>query len=171
MKKILIFNFSVFTLLILFGITSCKKDEIDVEKPVIQIVAPKDHAVLKIGDEHGVRLDMLLTDNEALSSYKINIHGNFEGHNHAPKQRFKAPAENDSVQFEFTKVWTDISGQKSATIHHHDILIPKEQNGKPIKAGPYHFMVYCLDKAGNESYTAVDVILSNTDSEEHNHTH
>lgn len=172
MRKKNVFILSVLAISFAFGFSSCQKEEVDIEQPTITLNSPTAHAVLTIGDEHGVHLDMELADNVALSSYKINIHANFDGHHHAPRQ--KAPsisAQNDSVPFEFTKIWTDINGQKTAKIHHHEIIIPKELNGKPVKTGDYHLIIYCLDKAGNESYTAVEMELSYSSNDETNHIH
>lgn len=161
MKKINLVAISSILIAVTAIFSACKTNEVDVEKPVITLNSPEQHAVLLIGDEAGIHLDMDLADNEALASYKISIHANFDGHTHAvAPMRAKSLTTNDSVPFEMTKIWTDIAGQKSAKIHHHEIKIPKEINGKPIKSGDYHFMVHCLDKAGNESYIAVDVELS-----------
>ena len=60
---------------------------------------------------------------------------------------------------------SDVSGQKTAHIHHHDIVIPANAT-----AGDYHLMVYCTDAAGNESYIARNIKLSNeVEDEDHHH--
>ena len=62
-----------------FMLVSCDKDEkADVTKPEIKLNAPKEGAVLKIGDKHGVHFDMDLSDDVMLKSYLIEIHSNFE---------------------------------------------------------------------------------------------
>jgi hypothetical protein len=138
---------------------SCKEDS-DTTKPVINLVAPQDDAVLHIGDEDGVHFDAELSDNEALASYKVNIHPNFDGHTHSVT---KGASDTVTVNFEFEKSWT-VSG-KNQDIHHHEIKIP--ENATP---GHYHLMVYCTDAAGNESHVAIDVELSHDDDEDgHDH--
>jgi hypothetical protein len=105
-----------------------------------------------------------LSDNEALASYKVNIHGAFDGHEHSATTR----ATEDSVAFE--KTWMDsdfivlgeepIAGKRSVTIHHHLIEIPETVNGTPLKEGHYHFIVYCTDQAGQESFIAREIEIS-----------
>ena len=66
-----------------FLFVSCsKEDEGDTIKPVIDLLEPEEGAILRIGSSHGVHFEMNLHDNEAIASYKINIHNNFDGHSH-----------------------------------------------------------------------------------------
>ena len=66
-----------------FLFVSCSKgDEGDTIKPVIDLLEPEEGAILRIGSSHGVHFEMNLHDNEAIASYKINIHNNFDGHSH-----------------------------------------------------------------------------------------
>jgi hypothetical protein len=151
------FKFSMICLMAIASvfISACDKDdEGDTVKPVINLIEPEDGDILEIGDEHGVHLDMELSDNEMLKSYKIDIHSNFDGHAHT-----RAAAE--TVDFAFSKSW-DVSG-KNVSVHHHEIKIPA--NATP---GDYHLMVYCTDAVGNESYVARNVVLS-TEGGEHHH--
>jgi len=143
---------SLLTFTILFN--ACSDDDSDTTKPVITLNAPIEGAVLKIGSN--IHFDMDLEDNEMLRSYKVEIHSNFDGHGHT-----KADA-GETVDFSFNRTW-DVSGNKSKHEHHHDIAIP--ENATP---GAYHFMVYCTDEAGNESYVARSITLSyDGDSGEH----
>jgi hypothetical protein len=87
-----------------------------------------------------------------LGSYRIDIHSS-AGHTHESK------ADND---FPIVREWS-VAGQRNASIHHHEIVIP--ENAAP---GSYHFMVYCLDEAGNEAYVVRNIELSH-DAEEHHH--
>lgn len=81
------------------ALTSCEKEVTDNEKPVIVLTAPvEDEAVLPGSDIH---LEVTLSDNEALASYKVNIHGAFDGHEHSATTR----ATEDSVAFE--KTWME----------------------------------------------------------------
>ena len=68
-----------------FLFVSCsKEDEGDTIKPVIDLLEPEEGAILRIGSSHGVHFEMNLHDNEAIASYKINIHNNFDGHSQGP---------------------------------------------------------------------------------------
>lgn len=172
MKKKNVFILSIVSFFTVIVFSSCQQDEVDVTKPTITLHSPKDHAVLAIGDEHGIHFDVEFEDDTSLASYKVNIHAAFDGHDHGHAQKtISSTASNDSIPYDFTKVWIDIAGQKSAKVHHHEIVIPKEINGKPVQTGDYHFMVFCVDKAGNESYMTVKVKLSNINADEHTHEH
>ena len=156
--KYLLLSISIVTITLLF--TSCDSDnDGDTTPPVINLIAPAEEGILKIGDEHGMHLEMELSDNEMLSSYKVEIHNNFDGHEHT-----KSLKADETTPFSFQKSW-DVSGKKNATIHHHEIMIP--ENATP---GNYHLMVYCTDAAGNETYVARDIVLSH-DAEEEDHDH
>lgn len=140
----------------IFITPSCEKHDADTEKPVITISGPKENDTLYIGS--GVHFEADFSDNIALKSYKIDIHNNFDGHSH------KSILTDDSIAFSFQKSWNFDEGLKNAHIHHHEIEIPNEIDNKPIKPGAYHFMVYCTDAAGNESWTAIAVkILKSED--------
>ena len=65
--------------------------------------------------------------------------------------------------FRSNRSWS-VEYQKNARIHHHEIVIP--ENATP---GRYHFMVFCTDAAGNESYVVRNIVLSNEGGEEHSH--
>jgi len=88
----------------------------------------------------------------------IEIHSNFDHHSHG-----KSRGAGETVDFSFNKSY-DISGKKAAHIHHHDIMIPKDAT-----PGDYHLMVYCTDAAGNETYVARNIELSNDVEEEYHH--
>lgn len=168
MKKV--FLTAVLTLIAMVFV-SCEKTALDDRKPVIDLKAPTDYAAFKPGSD--IHFDAVLTDNFALKSYKINIHGAFDGHKHSV-----ARAGEDAVVFE--KTWTEadfiklgeipIAGKKEAKLHHHHVVIPEKVDGKPIKEGHYHFMIYCTDEAGNETFVSREIEIR-SDAEEHSHHH
>ena len=130
---------------------SCKKDEDkDTDKPVITLNEPADGDTLFVG--HEMHLEMDLSDNVMLRSYKVDIHNNFDGHSHTKS------TETDGA-WTYTKSW-DVSGLKNTHIHHHEIEVPDSVDGVPIAKGKYHFMVYCTDEAGNETYVAKSVVVA-----------
>jgi hypothetical protein len=137
---------------------ACGNDDAngDTTKPVISLIEPENGDTLRIGAT--VHLEMDLSDNEMLRSYKVNIHSNFDSHTHA--HAFSRAGEDAGVPFDYARSW-DVSG-RNEHVHQHDIEIPA--NATP---GAYHFMVYCTDAAGNEVYVARDVILSHEGGEHH----
>lgn len=129
---------------------SCSDDEKqgDTTKPVINLIAPAEGAVLAVGTH--IHFDMELEDDVMLGSYKVEIHNNFDGHDHT-----KAEAgTGETTPFAYNNSW-NVSGQKQAKIHHHEIEIPANATH-----GNYHLMVYCTDAAGNESYVARNIVLA-----------
>ena len=131
-----------------FMFSSCDNDDSsDTTKPLIELHEPEEGQALEIGNEHGVHFEMDLSDN-------------FDHHSHGGNSR----AAQETVDFSFNRSY-DVSGQKTAHIHHHDIVIPANAT-----AGDYHLMVYCTDAAGNESYIARNIKLSNeVEDEDHHH--
>lgn len=137
-------------LVIPFVFMSCDSEDGDTTKPVINLIAPAEGAELIIGNEHGIHFDMEVSDNESLASYTVEIHSNFDDHQHSPGLRTSGETE----AFAFKRTWESIKGKRNEKIHHHEIVIPA--NATP---GKYHLMVYCADEAGNESYVARNVTL------------
>jgi hypothetical protein len=135
-----------------FLFVSCDKG--DTIKPVIDLIEPEEGAALQIGNPNGVHLEMDLSDNEMLAAYKVDIHPNFDNHEHTR-------ADNGTTDFYSVNSWV-ISGEKNTHIHHHEIKIPADAT-----PGNYHFMVYCIDAAGNESHVARSIILGYDEEEEH----
>lgn len=139
--------------------SSCSSDDNDNEKPVISDFDPEEGEELQIGDY--IHFEADFTDNEKLASYKIDIHHNFDNHGD-----HKSVVEDaaDSVKFEYSNSWS-LEGLKNSHVHHHEIEIPKSQvvDGveKFIRPGKYHFVVYCIDAAGNQSVLSHNVVLSN----------
>ncbi len=138
---------------------SCDKNEGDTTMPVINLIEPEDGDVLTIGDE--IHLDMELSDDVMLKSYKVDIHSNFDGHAHSSSLNVRSDV-GTTVDFTFNKSW-DVSG-KNEYVHHHEIKIPA--NATP---GSYHLMIYCTDAAGNESRVARGIVLSTEGGEHHEH--
>ncbi len=128
------------------AVLACGCKEGDVTKPVIDLDEPEEGQLIAIGDEHGMHFEMEVEDNEALGDYKIDIHSNFDGHQHGK--------DTSTVDFTYSRSY-NLNGQRNAHVHHHDVVIPA--NATP---GNYHLMVYCTDAAGNESYVARNIVLS-----------
>lgn len=133
-------------------LSSCGNDG-DTTRPVINLIEPAEDDVLTIGE--AVHLEMELSDNEMLSSYKIDIHS-AAGHDHSRAEAVTTIFEDD---------W-DVSGQKNVPVHHHEIVIPAD-----AEPGDYHLMIYCTDAAGNVAHVARGIVLSTEGGEGHDHGH
>lgn len=172
-------------LLGVLSFSACEMDNVDNEKPMIRIVAPVEDELVKPGSD--IHFEVELSDNVALASYKVNIHGAFDGHTHNHAVGSDAAlrsVEDEGV--EFSKTWLEsdfialgeepIAGKRNATVHHHHIEIPAsiirtingEQKEMPLKEGHYHFIVYCTDESGQESFAATEIVIS-YDAVDHDH--
>lgn len=170
-----------------FSFASCKSENLDNEKPVVKIISPVEDEMVKPGSY--IHFEVELSDNVALSSYKVNIHGAFNGHTHnhgVANNAVLRSAESDSVEFSRTWLENDfialgyeaIAGKRNVSIHHHHMDIPAtitktvngEQKEMPLREGHYHFMVYCTDESGQESFASTEIYIS-YDAEGHDHNH
>ena len=169
MKKSNLMLFAGMFVLVNTFLLSCEKTELDNEKPVIRLISPQEGEAIKPGGD--LHFEVEFTDNVALGSYKVNIHGAFDDHTHSAAAFTRAEGDSSSEPFEKTWLEVDfialgdepIAGKRNASIHHHHILIPEN-----VKEGNYHFLVYCTDDAGLESFVAREITLS-SDAEEHPH--
>jgi len=53
-----------------------------------------------------------------------------------------------------------IAGKQQVTINHMLMLIPDSIEGRPVKEGHYHFIVYCTDSSGQESFIAREIEIA-----------
>lgn len=95
-----------------------------------------------------LHLDMDLSDDVMVASYKVDIHNNFDGHTHTSAS---TKADGDSITFTYNQSF-DVN-QKNHHVHDH-IEIPIL-----ARQGKYHVVVYCTDTSGNESYVAKSVVF------------
>jgi hypothetical protein len=149
-KNILFF---VLSAIMCVSFSACDEEDADTTKPVITLDEPEDGDSLRIGES--VHFECDFSDDEALGSYLIEIHNNFDGHGHKTRA-------DETVPFSIKKSY-DLNNLRNTHVHHHDIVIP--ENATP---GAYHLVVYCTDAAGNQSMVARDIILSH-DAESHHH--
>lgn len=135
------FPFLVLTALAL-AFTSCSDDEddnddngaaADSQKPTISISEPTDGATISAGSN--MHFEATFSDNEGLAEAVVDIHNNFDGHDHDKR--------STSSAFSYKETF-EISGKEWEM--HEDIAIPAG-----AEAGEYHLSVYAVDKAGNQS--------------------
>ncbi|MFR9620382.1 MAG: DUF4625 domain-containing protein [Rikenellaceae bacterium] len=142
----------------------------DTEKPVIDLVSPAEGEAVA-ADGTGMHFEMNIEDNEGLGSYKVEIHSNFDDHAHASSallNTIETKSDDEStteetVDFTFNQSWSeDISGKLNTYVHHHEIVIPTNATH-----GDYHFIVYCTDAAGNESYVVRNITIGEDSDHDH----
>ena len=171
MKKLLTIIASA---LIMSAITSCDNDDdktIDTEKPQINAsidgASPANAATFYFGEEIPVKL--LLTDNEELGSFSVNIHNNFDHHSHSTEEEgeeyhdHEEGEENhhhegeDGDAFQFTQDYTIPAGSTQFLIDTKISLPVKSDDGDEYEGGDYHFMITVTDKAGFSIFKAFEI--------------
>ena len=153
MKKIALYTLALVTL----GLVSCSSDNaVDTEKPNIVLLEPGDHEGFLPGSE--IHVEGLLTDNEALASYKIEIHAAEDGHSHARVL---------TNYFQYEETFTLLDNPKIYELD-KKINIPTTQNGEVLTNGHYHLGIFVLDKAGNQQQVFVEIYIGD-DASEHVH--
>ena len=157
MKNITLYAFTIVSLLF----ASCSNDDAaDTEKPVIVLVEPIVPEGFKPGSE--IHVEGILTDNDGLASYKIEIHGAEDGHthNHARTATNYFHYEQTITLAEFPKVHE----------MKHEILIPTIQNNEALSTGHYHLGIFALDKSGNQEQVFIEIYIGE-DADTHQDAH
>lgn len=142
MKNIAIITVLIFTL----SFWSCTKEEIDDLKPQIDLTIAGAYPVNCSTVQRGSTLNFKakFTDNVALGSYSVDLHHNFDHHNHSTSVETcnLGPIKTPISPFTFIQDYTIPSGQ-TEYIATGSILIPNN-----IDAGDYHFMYKVTDASG-----------------------
>ncbi len=121
-----------------FVLFSCSKDDpemVDVEAPTITVSSPSNGSSFAAGAD--IHFEAAFSDNEALATYNVNIHNNFDGHAHG---RLSIAPFTFDQSFDITGKTNDV---------HEDIAVSSDAT-----AGPYHFIVKAIDQAGNSTQFA-----------------
>lgn len=144
MKKFIITTLALSVL----ALNACKKDDNDSKpkdtaKPAITLTTPTTGAEIVSGN--AIVVAGKITDDTELSQYKIEIHDDFDGHTHL---------KTGSPTFKFDTI-VNISGKEA--LLNLTINTPVD-----VAAGPYHFIINALDKAGNEApFAEADITIKN----------
>jgi hypothetical protein len=143
--------------IILLIFTGCKKDdkeEIDTEYPEILTTAssfPLQCGVLTRGQTATIKATF--SDNKELGAYSIDIHHNFDQHNHSTEvSNCTFDAKKTPVKpFVFIQDYTIPAGSKryESTAQ---IAIPAD-----IDPGDYHFMIRLTDKEGWQTIKGLSI--------------
>lgn len=131
----------------------------DTTKPVIASdFSPAEGAEFTIGSS-SIVIAANVSDNEALKSYTIDIHNNFDDHAGHTKA-FEVSSNTRSIEytpFAATKSGT-ISG-KADTINETIEIKLYADDGKNYQTGKYHLVLTVRDAAGNETVTYRNIVL------------
>lgn len=100
-----------------------------------------------------IHLEFEVQDDDLLDYYQIKIH---------PEADHKSATTG--THWELDTVFTDISGLKNYTVHHHVIMVPADS-----EHGNYHFHLAVVDKSGNVAEEERDLVLTESNGEHEDH--
>lgn len=138
-------------LLILVVFITCNKEEIDDQKPEIDLTIsgafPQNCETLYFGEPFIFKA--LFSDNAELGSFSIDIHNNFDHHSHSTEvtecslDPTKAPA-NPYVSIEDYDIPEGQDSYETSIV----ITIPNSDSKGEFDEGDYHFFISLVDKEG-----------------------
>lgn len=143
----------IILLILVFAVSfSCKKDdEVDTEKPVINIgfqgAFPVNCDTLHFGETFVLK--MKFSDNTELGSYSIEIHNNFDHHSHSTEV---TECELDPIKVPVNPYLfiNDYAIPGGSTVYETnvEISIPTGNSDGSFDEGDYHFFINLTDKEG-----------------------
>lgn len=145
-------------IIILFAavFSSCKEDEdADQTTPTIDLTAvdafPQQCDKLYRGETF--TFIATFTDNEALGSYSLDIHNNFDHHSHTTEVEECTPGPDQTPINPFLLIdGYEIPGEPQAFTTHLEITIPED-----VDPGDYHFMIRVVDVNGWQALKGLSV--------------
>jgi len=148
MKAFKIFSGLIFILIVFI---TCSKDEVDDEKPEIDLTGsgafPQNCDTLYFGETFIFKV--LFTDNVELGSYSIDIHNNFDHHSHSTEvtecnlDNVKEPV-NAYVSIEDYDIPEGLDAYETSL----EITVPNGNSAGEFDEGDYHFFISLTDKEG-----------------------
>jgi hypothetical protein len=139
-------------------------DEIDTTSPSIEVSSPVDYDVFSAGES--IYFSCYFSDNKELASYKIEIHSNFDDHDHESTSGLKSDDDDDDddeFAWSYTETITFDAAQTEVFVDNLEIQIPETITSDGVEdataTGEYHFGVYVTDASGNESSVFIDIDL------------
>ncbi|MCG6189874.1 DUF4625 domain-containing protein [Maribellus maritimus] len=137
--------------IVLFVFTTCSDDDIDDEKPEIDLTIsgafPLNCDTLYFGETF--TLKMLFTDNAELGSYNIDIHNNFNHHSHTTEITECTMDEAKEAVNAYVSIDDyDIPEGLDAYEVSEEITIPDSDSDGEFDEGDYHFFISLVDKEG-----------------------
>lgn len=150
----------LFTILLTAFFINCHNDEIDREKPVIDLQSPDASPgqcdTLYFGDTFYFR--SLFRDNAELGSFSIDIHHNFDHHSHSTeiKECQLSPVKTPVNPFSFIEDYPIPAGLNE---YHPNlsIVLPVGNTKGIFDSGDYHFTVNLTDKEGWSTFKGLSI--------------
>ncbi len=140
-------------------LSACKKgnEEIDTEYPTIDVTGsafPQQCAVIKRGEKFIFKAK--LNDNVELGSVSIDVHHNFDHHNHSTEvNECNLGAVKQPVKpFLLIKDFPIPSGQKTYEMA-QEVTVPSD-----VDAGDYHFLIRLTDKTGWQTLKGLSIKIN-----------
>ncbi|SRR5690606_18719159 len=136
---------------------SCSSDdgEKDIEKPRITLNYDDGfpQTCMELGKGNTYTFRAMVTDNDALASFSIDIHHNFDHHTHDDQlaECEHAPIKAPVSPFVFMESYP-IEGNLSSYEITVEITIPEH-----VDTGDYHCQYSVIDQTGWQSRTSVDI--------------
>jgi len=143
--------FLFFALAIALFLSACNRDEIDKQKPEIDIslqnAFPLNCDTLYLGESFTVK--MRFSDNLELGSYSIDIHHNFNHHSHSTEVNTCNfdPDKNPVNPFLYIQDFAIPDGLREYETN-IQISIPDSNAQGMFDTGDYHFFISLTDKTG-----------------------
>ena len=137
----------IYLFFILLQVFACKKVETtlpDNTNPVISLIDPTNNKVILLGTS--LALEMDLSDNKELKSYKVEIH--------------KSLKNVDTSDWTYVNTWSIAAGKTNFKVKHSEILIPLTFTGKNVTTGNYEMILTCTDTSGNEATKTIIIVLN-----------
>lgn len=146
-------------MLILFILSSCKKEDVDREYPGIDFsiagAFPAPCDTLMQGVTYTVKIK--LTDNQELGSYSVDIHHNFDHHSHSTEvQVCQQDPKKDPVDPFLHIEGRDIPPGKKEHVTDLEITVPVGTD-----TGDYHFMIRVTDEEGWQTMKGYGIKILN----------
>jgi hypothetical protein len=145
-------------LLLMATLAACKKDKqetVDTEYPVIDISAQNGFPKQCSSIERGGKFMFLaqLTDNAELGSVSVDLHHNFDHHNHSTEVDDCGldPIKTPVKPFLLIQGYSIPQGLKSYQVQ-QEITVPAD-----IDPGDYHFMIRLTDKEGWQTIKGLSI--------------
>lgn len=158
MKKRILY---IITIITTVGLTSCGSDDVDLTPPSMEtnLFNPVPVADLICGTEEPVvfsltggdelTFDVIFSDDEALSQYKVDIHHNFDCHGHGGgvvRPGIVPDVDNLTTDWTILEI-QDLSGTSVPVVQ--TFTVPEN-----VTSGNYHFQIQVLDESGNDNPAA-----------------
>lgn len=139
---------------LILAAAGCKKEQVDTQYPTIETLAtafPQQCSEIKRGQK--MVFNAKFSDNVELGAISVDIHHNFDGHNHSTEVSNCTPeAPKKAVNpFLLIKSFDIPTGQKTYQIN-QEIDVPAD-----VDPGDYHFLIRLTDKEGWQTIKGISI--------------